>query len=47
MTAPYRRKLIKVALPLKAINDESVLRKRKALAGYPPLLPLRTEEMGR
>jgi hypothetical protein len=26
MTAPYRKKLIEVALPLKAINDESALR---------------------
>lgn len=38
MTAPYRKKLIEVALPLKAINDESALRKRKAPAGYPTTL---------
>ncbi|MGO8901319.1 MAG: DUF1156 domain-containing protein [Isosphaeraceae bacterium] len=37
MTA-YRKKLIEVALPLKAINDESALRKRKAPAGYPTTL---------
>lgn len=35
---PYRKKLIEVALPLKAINDESSLRKRKAPAGYPTTL---------
>lgn len=35
MTLPYRKKLIEVALPLKAINDESARRKRKAPAGYP------------
>jgi adenine-specific DNA methylase len=38
MTLPYRKKLIEVALPLKAINDESALRKRKAPAGYPTTL---------
>jgi len=38
MTAPYRKKLIEVALPLKAINDESALRKRKAPSGYPTTL---------
>jgi putative DNA methylase len=38
MTEPYRKKLIEVALPLKAINDESSLRKRKAPAGYPTTL---------
>jgi len=31
----YRKKLIEVALPLKAINEESARRKRKAPAGYP------------
>src|ERR1700675_3742079 len=35
MTTTYRKKLIEVALPLKAINDESSLRKRKAPGGYP------------
>ncbi|HLN26689.1 MAG TPA: DUF1156 domain-containing protein [Gemmataceae bacterium] len=34
----YRKKLIEVALPLKAINDESALRKRKAPGGYPTTL---------
>ncbi len=34
----YRKKLIEVALPLKAINNESALRKRKAPAGYPTTL---------
>ena len=34
MTTTYRKKLIEVALPLKAINEESALRKRKAPAGY-------------
>jgi putative DNA methylase len=34
----HRKKLIEVALPLKAINDESALRKRKAPAGYPTTL---------
>ena len=38
MTLPYRKKMIEVALPLKAINDESALRKRKAPAGYPTTL---------
>jgi len=38
MTLPYRKKLIEVALPLKAINEESALRKRKAPAGYPTTL---------
>ncbi len=38
MTVPYRKKLIEVALPLKAINDESALRKRKAPGGYPTTL---------
>jgi putative DNA methylase len=33
-----RRKLIEVALPLKAISDEASLRKRKAPAGYPTTL---------
>ena len=35
---PNRKKLIEAALPLKAINDESSLRKRKAPAGYPTTL---------
>jgi putative DNA methylase len=34
----YRKKLVEVALPLKAINDESSRRKRKAPAGYPTTL---------
>jgi putative DNA methylase len=34
----YRKKLIEVALPLKAINEESALRKRKAPSGYPTTL---------
>jgi putative DNA methylase len=38
MTTAYRKKLIEVALPLKAINDESALRKRKAPSGYPTTL---------
>jgi putative DNA methylase len=38
MSTAYRKKLIEVALPLKAINDESALRKRKAPAGYPTTL---------
>lgn len=33
-----RKKLIEVALPLEAINDESSLRKRKAPSGYPTTL---------
>ncbi len=32
---PRRKKLIEVALPLRAINDESSRRKRKAPKGYP------------
>lgn len=35
MTAPYRKKLIEVSLPLAAISDESSRRKRKAPGGYP------------
>jgi putative DNA methylase len=38
MDTSYRKKLIEVALPLKAINDESALRKRKAPGGYPTTL---------
>lgn len=34
----YRKKLIEVALPLEAINEESSKRKRKAPAGYPTTL---------
>jgi putative DNA methylase len=34
----YRKKLIEVALPLEAINEESSRRKRKAPAGYPTTL---------
>lgn len=37
MTAP-RKKLIEVALPLEAINEEGSRRKRKAPAGYPTTL---------
>jgi putative DNA methylase len=33
-----RKKLIEVALPLEAINEEGSLRKRKAPAGYPTTL---------
>jgi putative DNA methylase len=33
-----RKKLIEVALPLEAINEESARRKRKAPAGYPTTL---------
>lgn len=35
---PHRKKLIEVALPLEAINDEGSRRKRKAPAGYPTAL---------
>lgn len=39
MTTPtYRKKLIEVALPLEAINEESSRRKRKAPSGYPTML---------
>lgn len=40
MTHPIKspRKLIEVALPLDAINEEASLRKRKAPAGYPTAL---------
>lgn len=38
MTEPYRKKLIEVAIPLEAINEEASLRKRKAPAGYPTTL---------
>lgn len=34
----YRKKLIEVALPLEAINEEGSQRKRKAPAGYPTTL---------
>src|ERR1700756_2839471 len=34
----YRKKLIEVALPLEAINEEGGRRKRKAPAGYPTTL---------
>lgn len=34
----YRKKLIEVALPLEAINEESSRRKRKAPGGYPTML---------
>jgi putative DNA methylase len=34
----YRKKLIEVALPLEAINEEGSRRKRKAPAGYPTTL---------
>src|ERR1700674_1562393 len=34
----YRKKLIEVALPLEAINEESSRRKRKAPAGWPTTL---------
>jgi putative DNA methylase len=34
----YRKKLIEVALPLEAINEEASRRKRKAPAGYPTTL---------
>src|SRR5262249_33068740 len=36
--AEYQKKLIEVALPLEAINEESSLRKRKAPGGYPTTL---------
>jgi putative DNA methylase len=35
MSAAYRKKLMKVALPLEAISEESSHRKRKAPGGYP------------
>lgn len=35
---PRRKKLIEVALPLEAINEESARRKRKAPGGYPTTL---------
>jgi putative DNA methylase len=38
MTVKTRRKLIEVALPLEAINEEGSRRKRKAPAGYPTAL---------
>jgi putative DNA methylase len=38
MSHQVRKKLIEVALPLEAINEESALRKRKAPAGYPTTL---------
>jgi putative DNA methylase len=38
MTKPVRKKLIEVALPLEAINEEGSRRKRKAPAGYPTAL---------
>lgn len=38
MSKPYRKKLIEVAIPLEAINEEASLRKRKAPAGYPTTL---------
>ncbi|MBI2524454.1 MAG: DUF1156 domain-containing protein [Candidatus Rokubacteria bacterium] len=38
MTDKHRKKLIEVALPLEAINEESALRKRKAPSGYPTTL---------
>ena len=34
----YKKKLIEVAMPLEAINEESARRKRKAPAGYPTSL---------
>lgn len=34
----YRKKLIEVALPLEAINEEASRRKRKAPAGYPTMI---------
>src|SRR6476646_1839440 len=34
----YRKKLIEVALPLEAINEEGSRRKRKAPSGYPTTL---------
>lgn len=34
----FKKKLIEVALPLEAINEEASLRKRKAPAGYPTTL---------
>jgi putative DNA methylase len=38
MSGIPRKKLIEVALPLEAINEESARRKRKAPAGYPTTL---------
>jgi putative DNA methylase len=38
MTAKTRKKLIEVALPLEAINEEGSRRKRKAPGGYPTAL---------
>jgi putative DNA methylase len=38
MTARTRKKLIEVALPLEAINEEGSRRKRKAPSGYPTAL---------
>jgi putative DNA methylase len=38
VSEPYRKKLIEVALPLEAINEEASLRKRKAPTGYPTTL---------
>ena len=38
VTRQLRRKLIEVALPLEAINEEGSRRKRKAPAGYPTTL---------